>query len=102
MQESFPLEHGGELVTDTLEQLLDSSRVAQEGDGHLQSSWGDITLGGKHVVGDPLDEVGRVLVLDVLHLLFNFLHGDLTAEHSCNLHRKLSAYGRIRNSISLQ
>jgi hypothetical protein len=30
-----------------------------------------------NVVRDPLDEVRRVLVLDVAHLVFDLLHGDL-------------------------
>lgn len=29
------LEHGGELLADTLEELLDGSRVANEGDRHF-------------------------------------------------------------------
>jgi len=82
MQEGLPLEHGSELVTDTLEELLDSGGIAQEGDGHLEAAGRDVTLSGQHIVGDPLDEVGRVLVLDILHLLLDILHGDLATEHS--------------------
>ena len=37
------------------------------------------------VVGNPLHEVSRVFVLDILHLLLNFLHQDLTMEDSSNL-----------------
>jgi len=80
MQESFPLEHGSELVADTLEELLDSGRVTQEGNRHLQTTRRNVALSGQHVVGNPLDEVGRVLVLDVLHLLLDVLHGDLATE----------------------
>lgn len=85
MQEGLPLEHGGELVADTLEELLDSGGVTQEGDGHLQALGGDVTVGGEDVVGDPLDEVSGVLVLDVLHLLLDLPHGDLSTEDSSNL-----------------
>ena len=84
MQESFPLEHGSELVADASEQLLNGGRVAQESDGHLETTRGNVTLSGQHVVGDPLDEVSRVLVLDVLHLLLDLLHGNLTTEDSSN------------------
>ena len=34
-----------------------------------------------YVVGDPLNEVRRVLVLDVEHLLVNLLHGHASTEH---------------------
>lgn len=85
MQEGFPPEHSRELLANTLEQLLDSGRVTQEGDSHLEATGGNVTLSSKHVVGDPLDEVSRVLSLHVLHLLFDFLHGNLTTEHGGNL-----------------
>lgn len=87
MQERLALEHGGELVADALEQLLDGRRVAEEGDGHAQAAGRDVTLRREDVVRDPLDEVGRVLVLDVLHLLLNLLHRDLATEHGGNLER---------------
>ena len=74
MQERLPLEHGSELVADTLEELLYSGRVAQESDSHLAASGGNITLSSKDIVGDPLDEVCRILVLDILHLLLDLLH----------------------------
>jgi len=87
MQEGLPLEHGRELIADTFEELLDRSRVTQEGDGHLQSTRGDVTLSGDDIVGDPLDEVSRVLALDILHLLLNLLHRDLATEDSSDLER---------------
>lgn len=75
MQKRLSLEHGSELVTDTLEEFLDSSRITQERDSHLEPTRCNITLRSEHIVGDPLDEVSGVLVLDILHLLFDFLHG---------------------------
>ena len=65
MQESLTPEHGSELLTDALEELLDGSAVTDEGGGHFQTTGWDVTNGGLHIVGDPLDEVGAVLVLDV-------------------------------------
>ena len=88
MQESFPLEHGSELVTDTLEQLLNRSRVTQERNSHLQATRRDVTLRSENVVRNPLNEVGRVLVLNVLHLLFNFLHRNFATENSSDLSKK--------------
>merc|ERR1719192_758816 len=76
MQESLAPEHGGELLRDALEQLLDGGAVADEGDGHLQTTWWNVTDGGLHVVGDPFDEVAAVTgiagshhVLGIEHLL---------------------------------
>merc|ERR1712226_1145357 len=75
MKEGLAAEHGSELLTNTLEHLLDGGGVSEESDGHLESLWWDIADGGLDVVGDPLDEVGGVLVLDIEHLLIDFLGG---------------------------
>jgi hypothetical protein len=74
MQERLPLEHGSKLVADTLEQLLDGSRVAQERDSHLQTARWYVTLSCEDVVRDPLHKVCRVLVLHILHLFLYLLH----------------------------
>ena len=42
---------------------------------HLETPGGNITDGGLDIVGDPLDEVAAVLVLDVQHLLVH-LHTE--------------------------
>ena len=83
MQESLSSEHGSELITDTLEELLDRGRVTNEGGRHLETTRRDRAESGLDVVGDPLNEVGSVLVLDVSHLILNLLHGDLTTAGKC-------------------
>lgn len=80
MQESLAPEHGSELVADTLEQLLDGGGVTDEGGGHPEAAGRNRAEGGLDVVGDPLNEVRRVLVLDVAHLVLDLLHGDLATE----------------------
>jgi len=72
--------HVGFGFSDSLEHLLDSGGVTQEGHGHLESLGGDVTNGGLDVVGDPFNEVRRVLVLDVQHLLVDFLGGHSSSE----------------------
>ena len=57
MQESLASEHGGELLGDALEELLDGGGVADEGGGHLEAAWGNVTDGSLHIVRDPLDKV---------------------------------------------
>ena len=74
-------EHGSELLRDPLEQLLDGGGIADEGGGHLQSSWWDVTDSCLDVVRNPLNKVGAVLVLDVEHLLVHLLHGHPASEH---------------------
>ena len=81
VQESLAPEHGSELLGDALEKLLNGSGVADEGGSHLQTARWDVADGGLDIVGDPLDEVGRVLVLDVEHLLVDLLHGHAAPEH---------------------
>ena len=82
MQEGLATEHGCELLGDALEQLLDGRAVADESDGHLEATGGNVTDGGLDVVGDPFDKVTAVLVLHVEHLLVNLLHGHSATEHS--------------------
>jgi len=81
MEESLSSEHSSELLGDSLEHLLDGGGVTNEGDRHLETLWWDITDSGLDVVGDPLDEVRGVLVLDVEHLLINLFGGHSTSEH---------------------
>merc|ERR1712007_319355 len=81
MEESLSSEHAGELLTNSLEHLLDGGGVTEEGNGHLETLWWDIANSGFDVVWNPLDEVRGVLVLDVEHLLVNFLGGHSSSEH---------------------
>jgi hypothetical protein len=92
VKESLSSEHGGELLGDSLEELLDGGRVADEGAGHLESSWRNVANGGFDVVGNPLDEVRRVLVLNVQHLLVDFLHRHASSEHCRDSQVSLKAF----------
>merc|ERR1719345_1993 len=80
MKEGLAAEHSGELLSNTLEHFLDGGGVSEEGNGHLESLWWDVTDGRLDVVGDPLNKVRRVLVLDVEHLLVNLLGGHAASE----------------------
>ena len=57
VEEGLAPEHGGELLGDPLEQLLDGGGVADEGGGHLQASGRDVTHSSLDVVGDPVEKV---------------------------------------------
>jgi len=81
VQERLAAEHAGELLGHALEHLLDGGAVADEVDGHLETLGGDVANGGLDVVGDPFDEVRRVLVLNVEHLLIDLLGGHAATEH---------------------
>ena len=63
---------------------------------YLQATGWDVAHGGLHVVGDPFHKVGAVLVLDVEHLLVDFLHGHATTEHGS--HCEVAAVTRIAGS----
>jgi len=80
MKESLTTEHASELLGHTLPELLDGGGVAKEHGCHLETLWWDVTHRGLDVVGDPLDEVARVLVLDIEHLLINLLGGHAATE----------------------
>merc|ERR1719199_1349749 len=96
MEEGLSSEHAGELFSNSLEHLLDGGGVTEEGNGHLESLWWDIANGGFDVVWDPLNEVRGVLVLDVEHLLVNFLGGHSTSEHGGG--GKISSVSWVRSA----
>ena len=96
MEESLSAEHSGELLGDSLEEFLDGGAVSDEGGGHLQTTWWDVTDSGLHVVGDPFNEVAAVLVLDVQHLFVDLLHGHTSTEHGGDC--EVSAVTRIAGS----
>merc|ERR1712010_170970 len=81
MEECLSSEHSSELLTNSLEHLLDGGGVTEEGNGHLESLWWDIANRRFDVVWDPFNEVRGVLVLDVKHLLVNLLGGHSSSEH---------------------
>ena len=80
MKESLSSEHSGELLGDPLEDLLNGGGVAHKGGSHLETSGGNVANAGHHVVGDPLNEVAAVLVLNVQHLLVDLLHRHAASE----------------------
>merc|ERR1712124_207649 len=80
VEEGLAAEHAGELLGDTLPELLDGGGVTDEDGCHLQALRWDIANRGLDVVRDPLHEVGGVLVLDVEHLLVDLLGGHAATE----------------------
>ena len=96
MEECLSSEHGGELFTDSLEHLLDGGGVTKEGNSHLESLWWDIADSGFDVVWDPFNEVRRVLILDVKHLLVNFFGGHSSSEHGGG--SKVSSVSWVRSA----
>ena len=56
--------------------------VANKADRHLQALRRNVAHTALHVVRDPLDEVGAVLVLHVEHLLINLLRRHAATEQT--------------------
>jgi len=83
MKESLSSEHSSELVTNALEELLDRCRVTDEGGRHLKATWWDRAESSLDVVGNPLNEVRAVLVLDIAHLVLDLFHGNFTTAMKC-------------------
>jgi hypothetical protein len=82
MEESLSSEHSSELLSDSLEHLLDGSGVTDESSRHLESIRRDITDRRLNVVRDPLNEIRGVLVLNIQHLFIDFFGGNSSSEHS--------------------
>ena len=59
---------------------MDGGGVTNEGGSHFQTTWRNVANSNLNVVGDPFNEVGGVLVLDVEHLLIDFLGGHSSSE----------------------
>ena len=81
MQESLSPKHGRELLGHPLEHFLNGGGITDESGGHFEALGGDIAHRRLNVVGDPLHEIRGILVLDVQHLLVNFLGRHPTSEH---------------------
>merc|ERR1712159_754818 len=96
MEEGLSSEHSRELLTNSLEHLLDGGGVSEEGNGHLETLWWDIANSRFDVVWNPLNEVRGVLVLDVKHLLIDFLSGHSSSEHSGG--GKISTVSGVRST----
>merc|ERR1712159_82144 len=90
VEESLAAEHGGELLGDALHDLLHAGGVAAEADRHLEALGRDVADGALEVVGDPLDEVRRVLVLHVEHLLVDLLGRHAATEEGAR--REVAAW----------
>merc|ERR1712226_1824694 len=80
VKECLTTEHGREVLSNTLEHLLNRRGVAQERHCHLEALWRDVADGALNVVGDPFYKVGAVLVLHVQHLFVDFLCGHTATE----------------------
>ena len=93
MKESLSSKHSRKLFRNTLKNLLNGSCVSNECGGHLEAPWWDVTDSSLDIVGDPLDEVAAVLVLDVQHLLVH-LHteGDGEDEKEEKMRRKSKSF----------
>jgi hypothetical protein len=57
VEESFTAEHSSELLSNSLEHLLDGGGVSDESGAHLEALRRDVTDGRLDVIWDPLDEV---------------------------------------------
>lgn len=73
-----------ELGVNAGEELTESGGVTDEGAGHLETTWWDISDGRFDVGWDPFDEVGSVTSLDVQHLFIDFFRGHTATEVSGN------------------
>merc|ERR1740117_148384 len=83
MQECFAAEHGSEVLGNAFEHFLNRGGVSCEGDSHLQALGWNVAHAALDVVRDPLDEVGRVFVLHIEHLLVNLLRRHAATEECC-------------------
>merc|ERR1711981_1219173 len=80
MQERLAPEHRSEVLSYAFEHLLNSGRIACEGDCHLQALRGNVADAALDVVRNPLYEVARVLVLHIQHLLVHFFRRHAPTE----------------------
>ena len=80
MKESFSPKHGRKLNADSFEEFLDGGRISDECGAHFETTGWDVAHGGFDVVGNPVNEIGGILVLNVEHLLIYLSHGHSAAK----------------------
>lgn len=73
MKKSFAPEHGSELFRDAFKELLNRRRVTDESGCHFQPPRWNITDGCLDIIRNPVHEEAAVLILNIHHLLINFL-----------------------------
>ena len=71
MKKGFSPEHGCELVSKSLEHMLNGGRVSKESHGHLQALVRDIANSSLKIVGDPFNK-GRGVPIHDVQLLFTY------------------------------
>merc|ERR1711998_48019 len=74
-------EHGSKLLSYTLPYLLNSGSITNESNSHLETLGRNVTNGSLDIIRNPFDEVRRVLIHNVKHLLINLLGRHSTPEH---------------------
>merc|ERR1719181_2284713 len=82
MKKCFTTEHGCEVLGDTLEHFLNRGGISCECNCHLESLRWDVANTGFDIVRNPFNEIGRVLVLHIQHLLVNFFCRHASSEQS--------------------
>ena len=83
LKENLP-KHGSELFRDALEQFLNGSGITNKGCGHFESTRRNVTNCSFDIIGDPFNKVGRILILNIEHLLIHFFHRHASTENSSN------------------
>ena len=73
-----------ELVLDALEAFLNGCGIANECGTHFEALWRNITDSDLYIVGNPLNKVARIFVLDVEHLVLDLLHRHPATEDCGN------------------
>mmetsp|Transcript_7738 Transcript_7738/g.16100 ORF Transcript_7738/g.16100 Transcript_7738/m.16100 type:complete len:267 (+) Transcript_7738:381-1181(+) len=96
MEKGLPPEHNRKHIRHPLPRLLDGRRIADKHAGHLHPHRRYVADARLHIVGDPLDEIGRVLGHNVHHLVVHLLGGHLPAEHHGT--REVTAVARVRGT----
>mmetsp|Transcript_48099 Transcript_48099/g.79687 ORF Transcript_48099/g.79687 Transcript_48099/m.79687 type:complete len:225 (+) Transcript_48099:251-925(+) len=103
MQEGLAAEHSRELLGHALHHFLHAGRVADEANRHLETLRRDIADGAFEVVGDPLNEVRRVLVLHVKHLFVDlFSRHAATEERTCGEVAAVARVGSGHHVLSVE
>jgi hypothetical protein len=82
MEESLSSKHSNKLFMNSLKHFLNCGGVSNKSSRHLQSLWRNVANAGFDVVGNPFNKVGTIFVLNVEHLLVNFLRGNPSSEES--------------------
>merc|ERR1711879_931579 len=100
MEESFSSVHRSELGGKSLKDALQSSGVCNKSGGHVRCLWGGRDNASLEVIWDPLNKIVSVFGVEFLHIVINFLCGEVSSEGEVGSHVLAIFWSHVGEEVS--